>query len=70
VRESNERVRVLYSFPNRLGADRICYTAWNQVGGLAAAGVEMSVFPASLSRPLPHSVRVCKRSMPRRENGW
>jgi glycosyltransferase involved in cell wall biosynthesis len=58
VRESNERVRVLYSFPNRLGADRICYTAWNQVGGLAAAGADMLVFPASLSRPLPHSVRV------------
>jgi glycosyltransferase involved in cell wall biosynthesis len=58
VRESNERVRVLYSFPNRLGADRICYTAWKQVGGLAAAGAEMLVFPASLSRPLPQSVRV------------
>jgi glycosyltransferase involved in cell wall biosynthesis len=51
-------VRVLYSFPNKLGADRICYTAWNQVGGLAAAGAGMLVFPASLSRPLPHSVRV------------
>lgn len=58
MRESNERVRVLYSFPNRLGADRICYTAWKQVGGLAAAGAEMLVFPASLSRPLPQSVRV------------
>ena len=58
MRESNERVRVLYSFPNRLGADRICYTAWNQVSGLAAAGAEMLVFPASLSRPLPHSVKV------------
>jgi glycosyltransferase involved in cell wall biosynthesis len=58
VRETNGRVRVFYSFPNRLGADRICYTAWNQVGGLAAAGAEMLVFPASLSRPLPHSVRV------------
>lgn len=58
MRESNERVRVLYSFPNRLGADRICHTAWKQVCGLAAAGAEMLVFPASLSRPLPQSVRV------------
>lgn len=58
MRESNERVRVLYSFPNRLGADRICYTAWNQVSGLAAAGAQMLVFPASLSRPLPHGVTV------------
>ena len=29
---SNARpVRVLYSFPLKLGADRICYTAWQQV---------------------------------------
>jgi glycosyltransferase involved in cell wall biosynthesis len=58
VKDSNQRVRVLYSFPNRLGADRICYTAWNQVRGLAVAGAEMLVLPASLSRPLPRSVRV------------
>jgi len=31
-------IRVLYSFPHKLGADRICYTAWQQVNGLAAAG--------------------------------
>jgi len=49
---------VLYSFPNRIGADRICYTAWKQVGGLAAAGAEVLVFPASVSRPLPASVKV------------
>src|SRR5215471_9302914 len=54
----NERVRVLYTFPNRLGADRICYTAWKQVAGLAAVGAEVLVLPASLSRPLPESVRV------------
>lgn len=58
MRESNERVRVLYSFPNRLGADRICYTAWKQVNGLAEAGGDLLVFAASLSRPLPRSVRV------------
>jgi glycosyltransferase involved in cell wall biosynthesis len=58
MRETNERVRVLYSFPNRLGADRICYTAWKQVSGLAEAGAEMLAFPASLSRPLPQSVKV------------
>ncbi|MGB9433501.1 MAG: glycosyltransferase family 4 protein [Candidatus Acidiferrum sp.] len=54
----NERVRVLYSFPLRLGADRICYTAWQQVNGLAAAGAELLVFPASLGRPVPANVRV------------
>jgi len=31
-------VRALYSFPHKLGADRICYTAWQQVNGLASAG--------------------------------
>ncbi|HEY6445196.1 MAG TPA: glycosyltransferase family 4 protein [Acidobacteriaceae bacterium] len=53
-----DRVRVLYSFPLRLGADRICYTAWQQVNGLAAAGAELLVAPASLGRPVPAGVRV------------
>jgi D-inositol-3-phosphate glycosyltransferase len=54
----NDRVRVLYSFPLRLGADRVCYTAWQQVNGLAAAGADMLVFPASISRPVRPGVRV------------
>jgi hypothetical protein len=58
VSDRNERVRVLYSFPLRLGADRICYTAWQQVNGLAAAGADLAVFPASVSRPVPSGVRV------------
>jgi glycosyltransferase involved in cell wall biosynthesis len=51
-------VRVLYSFPLKLGAGRICTTAWYQVDGLAAAGAEVMVFPASIIRPLPASVKV------------
>ena len=51
-------VRVLYSFPHKLGADRICYTAWQQVSGLASAGAELLVFPGALSRALPAGVRV------------
>ena len=51
-------VRVLYSFPHKLGADRICYTAWQQVLGLSAAGAELLVFPGSLERFLPKSVNV------------
>ena len=58
MRESNERVRVLYSFPLRLGADRICTTAWHQVNGLAAAGADVLVFPASISRAVASNVRV------------
>ncbi|MGC2639244.1 MAG: glycosyltransferase family 4 protein [Acidobacteriaceae bacterium] len=56
--QSTDRVRVLYSFPLRLGADRICYTAWQQVNGLAAAGADLLVAPASLGRAVPAGVRV------------
>jgi glycosyltransferase involved in cell wall biosynthesis len=48
----------VYSFPNKLGADRICYTAWQQVNGLAEAGADLLVFPGALSRPVPPGVRV------------
>src|SRR5476651_987723 len=51
-------IRVLYSFPLTLGADRICTTAWYQVDGLAGAGAEVTVFPAAISRPLPSEVKV------------
>ncbi len=53
---SSRPVRVLYSFPHKLGAGRICYTAWQQVNGLAAAGAEVLVFPGVLHRPLPANV--------------
>jgi glycosyltransferase involved in cell wall biosynthesis len=51
-------IRVLYSFPHKLGAGRICYTAWQQVKGLAAAGAEVLVCPGVLHRPLGASVVV------------
>jgi glycosyltransferase involved in cell wall biosynthesis len=54
----SEHVRVLYSFPNKLGADRICYTAWQQVNGLVAAGADLLVFPGVLHRPVPAGVKV------------
>jgi hypothetical protein len=54
----NEGVRVLYSFPNKLGAARICYTAWQQVNGLAAAGADVMVFTGGLLRPVPGGVKV------------
>jgi glycosyltransferase involved in cell wall biosynthesis len=56
--DRNERVRVLFSFPLRLGADRICGIAWQQVNGLAAAGADVLVFPASISRRVSAGVRV------------
>jgi glycosyltransferase involved in cell wall biosynthesis len=53
-----KRVRVLFSFPLRLGADRICGIAWQQVEGLAAAGADVTVFPASIARPVRSGLRV------------
>jgi glycosyltransferase involved in cell wall biosynthesis len=51
-------VRVLYSFPHKIGADRICYIAWEQVKGLVDAGAEVLVYPGVLHRNLPAGVRV------------
>ena len=45
-------MRVLYSFPHKLGAGRICHTAWQQVSGLAAAGAEVLVFPGAIHKPV------------------
>ncbi|MFO1487504.1 MAG: glycosyltransferase family 4 protein [Verrucomicrobiota bacterium] len=50
-------VRVLYSFPNRLGAQRICYAAWQQINGLVRAGAKVHAMAASFERPLPAGAR-------------
>jgi glycosyltransferase involved in cell wall biosynthesis len=55
---TDKPIRVLYSFPHKLGADRICYTAWQQVNGLASAGAEILAFPGVLHRSVPPSVCV------------
>jgi glycosyltransferase involved in cell wall biosynthesis len=51
-------VRVLQSFPHRIGAARICTTAWHQAAGSAAAGADVLVMPGSVHRPLPEAIRV------------
>jgi glycosyltransferase involved in cell wall biosynthesis len=51
-------LRVLYSFPHKIGADRICYIAWNQVWGLENAGAMILVFPGAVAKALPEEVRV------------
>lgn len=56
-RESGS-IRVLYSFPLRLGAARICTTAWQQIDGLEKAGADVLVFPASICRPVAPGVAV------------
>ena len=51
-------VRVLYSFPHKIGAGRICDTAWYQVVGASEAGIEVAVYPAVVHRKLPPAVSV------------
>ena len=58
MESATSQPRVLYSFPHKLGADRICYTAWQQVNGLAAAGADVTVFPGVLHRSVPPGVQV------------
>lgn len=53
-------LRVLYSFPHRIGAGQICHTAWQQVDGLHHAGVEVIVAAASVARSLPPGLEVRK----------
>jgi glycosyltransferase involved in cell wall biosynthesis len=53
-----QQVRVLYSFPHRLGTGRICTTAWEQVKSVAEAGASVTVFAPSVARPLPPTVDV------------
>jgi glycosyltransferase involved in cell wall biosynthesis len=53
-----KQVRVLYSFPHKLGAARICYTAWEQVRGLAKAGADVLVHTGVLHRAIPEQVTV------------
>jgi glycosyltransferase involved in cell wall biosynthesis len=49
-------VRILHSFPHRLGTGRIADIAWYQINGVAKAGGQLTVFAASNHKPLPASV--------------
>ncbi|RYD46872.1 MAG: glycosyltransferase [Verrucomicrobiaceae bacterium] len=56
VQEVSRPVRVLYSFPHKLGAGRICWTAWQQVLGLDAAGARVSAVVGQNVRRPPSTV--------------
>jgi glycosyltransferase involved in cell wall biosynthesis len=58
IKTKKKPIRVLYSFPHKLGAGRICYTAWEQVRGIAKAGAEVTVFPGVLHRAIPERVKI------------
>lgn len=50
--------RVLQSFPHKIGAGRICQTAWYQAAGAAGAGAQVLVMPGAVHKPLPARVEV------------
>jgi glycosyltransferase involved in cell wall biosynthesis len=51
-------LRVLHSFPHRLGRPRIATTAWYEIDSAAAAGAELHVLAGDSVRPFPRPVRV------------
>ena len=51
-------LRVLQSFPHKIGSGRIADIAWYQAEGVAASGAELTVFPGVVHRPLPSGIGV------------
>src|SRR5437762_5329342 len=51
AKRTDDRIRVLYSYPLKIGAGRICHTAWQQVNGLAAAEADVLLFPGVIYKP-------------------
>jgi glycosyltransferase involved in cell wall biosynthesis len=51
-------LRVLHSFPHRLGAGRICTTAWYEIDSTVAAGADLTVIAGDSIRPFERPVRV------------
>jgi len=49
--------RVLYSFPHKIGATRICHTAYQLVKNVSAAGADVLLFPGAVQQRLPANVR-------------
>lgn len=51
-------IRVLQTFPHKIGAARICTTAWHQAAGVDVAGGHVTVMTGAVARPLPPGVEV------------
>ena len=53
-----KQIRALYSFPHKIGAARICHTAWQQVNGVSEAGARVQVHASSFQRAFPPEVEI------------
>src|SRR6185312_1286781 len=60
VTSSARPLRVLHSFPHRLGRERIDTIAWYEIDSVAEAGAEMAVLAGDSIRPFCRPVRVRK----------
>lgn len=58
VPTADRPIRVLYSFPHKLGGPQICAIAWHHVKNAAAAGAELLVCPGVAQVPLPSGIEV------------
>ena len=58
MHDEQQPLRVLHSFPHRLGKARICTTAWYEIDSAAQAGAKMLVLAGDSVRPFPHPVTV------------
>lgn len=56
--QTDQRVRVLYSFPHKLGGRQIDSIAWHHVVGLNEAGAKVSVHPGVVQKALPSQIEV------------
>jgi glycosyltransferase involved in cell wall biosynthesis len=56
VADGGKLIRVLYSFPHKLGGRQIDAIAWHQANGLVAAGAHVLVFPGAILKPLPAGI--------------
>ena len=54
----NDRIRVLYSFPHKIGAGGICYSASEQVKTLSRLDCAIDVYTGVVHKPLPENVTV------------
>lgn len=57
---AHEPIRVLHSFPHRLGKARICTTAWYEIESAARAGAELKVMAGDSVRELSPHVALTK----------
>jgi len=55
---TDQQVRVLYSFPHKLGGRQIDSIAWHHVAGLKAAGADVLVHPGAIHTDVPAGIKV------------